>query len=99
MERREADVVERRRVLVLDQAVDADPDQDADHTSAGITALGWRAAAPFFGVTTKEPLLRSTVNTVARHVDPEVGGGQREGREACTRPPPASAAVVSATAK
>ena len=30
-------------------------------TSAGITAPGWRASAPFFGVTTNEPLLRSTV--------------------------------------
>ena len=31
------------------------------HTSAGITAAGWRAPAPFLGVTTNEPFLRSTV--------------------------------------
>ena len=36
----------------------------ATATSAGITAAGWRAPAPFFGVTTNEPFLPAPCRSV-----------------------------------
>ena len=61
-------------------------------TSAGITAPGWRASAPFFGVTTNEPLRRSTVNTVDRTWIQKFAAASAKAAKVY-EPAPASAAV------